>query len=305
MFIYDTNKALEVLKNLIRNKRTKLFSDLDVQYMRAIESGNTELQNQIAQKKDRDIFTGWLQNDITEFLLFLIECFHNSISRKITMKINGKPENKTDQLAISCYELLQNVYSKEYSEIMELFYGVYVTSISSMDHKITHSLKPEHFFVLDLQIFKGNQICPTLYDCFDLFVTPEAMIGENAWFNETTGEKEDIMKGACFWSFPKILVLTLKRFSPDGSQKINNVIQFPIVDLNLSRYVKGYTPDNYVYDLFGVCNHMGSVSGGHYTAFVKNVAGQWIHYNDNVVELVPDPNIIISPMAYCLFYRKK
>jgi hypothetical protein len=52
MFIYDTNKALEVLKNLIRNKRTKLFSDLDVQYMRAIESGNTELQNQIAEKKE-------------------------------------------------------------------------------------------------------------------------------------------------------------------------------------------------------------------------------------------------------------
>ena len=261
--------------------------------------------HQIAQKKNRDIFTGWLQNDITEFLLFLIECFHNSICRKISMKINGIPENPTDQLAISCYKLLQNVYSKEYSEIMDLFYGVYVTSISSMDNKKTHSLKPEHFFVLDLQIFKGNQVCPTIYDCFDLFISPEEMIGDNAWFNETTGVKEDIMKGACFWSFPRILVITLKRFSPDGSQKINNVIQFPLVDLNLSKYVKGYNPNNYVYDLFGVCNHMGSVSGGHYTSFVKNVAGQWIHYNDSIVELVPDPNIIISPMAYCLFYRKK
>ena len=131
------------------------------------------------------------------------------------------------------------------------------------------------------------------------------MIGENAWFNEKTGEKEDIMKGACFWSFPKVLVITLKRFSPDGSQKINNVIQFPLLDLNLSKYVKGYNPNSYVYDLFGVCNHMGSVSGGHYTSFVKNVAGQWIHYNDSIVEIVPDPNIIISPMAYCLFYRNK
>ena len=260
--------------------------------------------HQIAQKKDRDIFTGWLQNDITEFLLFLVECFHNSISRKITMKINGTPENQTDRLAISCYELLQSVYSKEYSEIMDLFYGVYVTSISCINNKTTYSLKPEHFFVLDLQIFKGTNICPTLYDCFDLFVTPESMTGENAWFNETTGVKEDIMKGACFWSFPKILVITLKRFSPDGSQKINNVIQFPLANLNLSKYVKGYNPKSYVYDLFGVCNHMGGVSGGHYTSFVKNVSGQWVHYNDDVVELVPDPNIIISPMAYCLFYRK-
>jgi len=261
--------------------------------------------HEIAQNKDRDIFTGWLQNDITEFLLFLIECFHNSICRKTTMKINGKPKNKTDKLAILCYKLLQDVYSKEYSEIMDIFYGVYVTSISSMDNKHTYSLKPEHFFVLDLQIFKDDRACPSIYDCLDLFISSEYMTGENAWFNENTKEKEDIMKGASFWSFPKVLVITLKRFSPDGSQKINNIIQFPLVDLNLSKYVKGYNPDRYVYDLFGVCNHIGSVSGGHYTAFVKNVSGEWIHYNDNVVEIVPDPNIIISPMAYCLFYRKK
>jgi ubiquitin C-terminal hydrolase len=33
---------------------------------------------QIAREKNRDIFTGWVQNDITEFLLFMIDCIHNS-----------------------------------------------------------------------------------------------------------------------------------------------------------------------------------------------------------------------------------
>jgi len=51
MFTYDTNKALEVLKSKIRVKRTKLFSDLDVQYMRALEMGNTLLQSEIVAKK--------------------------------------------------------------------------------------------------------------------------------------------------------------------------------------------------------------------------------------------------------------
>ena len=261
--------------------------------------------HQIARQKKRDIFTGWLQNDITEFLLFLIDCMHNSISRKITMKINGTPENQTDKTAIVCYELLKNIYSKEYSEIMEIFYGVYVTAISSTDNKKTHSIKPEHFFVLDLQIFQGNQLCKTIYDCFDLFVSPEEMRGENAWLNEKTGKKEDILRNIFFWSFPKILVITLKRFSPDGSQKIQTTVDFPLENLDLTKYVKGYNSNSYLYDLFGVCNHMGGVSGGHYTAFVKNVAGQWVHYNDNVVELVNDPKIVVSPMAYCLFYRKK
>jgi len=51
MFTYDTNKALEILKSQIRIKRAKLFNDLDVQYMRALEMGNTTLQSEIVAKK--------------------------------------------------------------------------------------------------------------------------------------------------------------------------------------------------------------------------------------------------------------
>ena len=140
-----------------------------------------------------------------------------------------------------------------------------------------------------------------------MLVKPEQMTGENAWYNEKTKKKQDISKTMCFWNFPKILVVTLKRFSPDGMYKINSVIDFPLVDLDLSSYVKGYNSKNYVYDLFGVCNHMGGVEGGHYTSFVKNVSGKWVHYNDTVVEIVADADIhrIVSPMSYCLFYRKK
>ena len=50
---------------------------------------------------------------------------------------------------------------------------------------------------------------------------------------------------------------------------------------------------------------MGGVSGGHYTSFVKNAENNWIHFNDERVEKVENPKTIVSPMAYCLFYRKK
>jgi len=260
---------------------------------------------QIAKQKDRDIFTGWVQNDITEFLLFMIDCIHNSLSRRILLKINGTPQNTTDKMAVVCYKLLESVYTKEYSEIMDLFYGIYVTMITDTTAKILHSMKPEHFFVLDLQIFSGNGAFSNIYECFDMFTSHELMAGENAWFNDKTKLKEDILRGVTFWSFPKILVLTLKRFSPDGTQKLNHVIQFPLENLDLSKYVKGYRPESYKYDLFGVCNHMGGVSGGHYTAFVKNASRQWIHYNDSSIEIVQNPDSIVSPMAYCLFYRKK
>ena len=261
--------------------------------------------HQIARQKNRDIFTGWVQNDITEFLLFIMECIHNSLARKIVIRINGTPKNHVDYLAITCYQMLENIYRKEYSEIMDMFYGIYMTLITTADNKHVHSTKPEHFFVLDLQMFGGGRLFTNIYECFDLFTESESMAGENAWFNESTGKKEDVLRSVRFFSLPKILVITLKRFSPDGSQKLNHVVDFPLENLDLSKYVNGYHKEKYRYDLFGICNHMGGVSGGHYTAFVKNVAGQWIHYNDSLIEVLKDKSSVVSPMAYCLFYRKK
>jgi hypothetical protein len=52
MFTYNTARALEVLKVEIRRNRTKLFTDLDIQYIRALEAGNIELQNQITSQKE-------------------------------------------------------------------------------------------------------------------------------------------------------------------------------------------------------------------------------------------------------------
>lgn len=262
--------------------------------------------HQLASEKNRDIFTGFAQNDMPEFLLFFIECMHNSISRGVNMKISGTAHTGVDEMAIKCYDMLKVTYSKEYSEIMEMFYGIYVSEIITMDNSTRHGIKPESYFILDLPIIDNNrQVATTLSDCFEIFVTPEIMEGDNAWFNEKTGKKEDVKKRLSFWNFPKILIISFKRFSPDGKHKLNSKIDFPIDDLDLSKYIRGYNSSQYNYDLFGVCNHMGGVSGGHYTAFVKNSENKWYHYNDSNVESVDNPDNIITSMAYCLFYRKK
>ena len=108
-----------------------------------------------------------------------------------------------------------------------------------------------------------------------------------------------------FWNFPKILVITLNRFTPDGLSKINNLIEFPLDDLDLSKYVRGYNSKSFVYELYGVCNHSGGILGGHYTATVKTSDNHWFNFNDNFVTTIENPTQIITPLAYCLFYRKK
>jgi ubiquitin carboxyl-terminal hydrolase 8 len=258
----------------------------------------------VAKSKGANLFTGYSQNDVQEFFLFLIDCFHNSVSKEIKMSITGKPENETDQVAIQCFEMIQNMYSKDYSEIWNLFYAIHVSEISELETGEKIKMNPEPFFVIDLPIPPNNK-SPSLVDCLNYYIEGEVLDGDNAWFNEKTGNKINIRKKIQFWSFPTILTIDLKRFN-NNSQKNQILVTFPVDEvLDLSPYVIGYKKESFQYELYGVCNHSGGVMGGHYTAYVKNANGKWYHFNDTNVSEVGMSNTIISPKAYLLFYRKK
>ena len=258
---------------------------------------------QVAQLKGMEMFTGFSQNDLPEFLLFLIDCFHMSLSREIKMTISGNPENTTDQIAIKCFEMIKNMYSKEYSEIWNLFYAVHVSEITDLETGETLKITPEPYFMIDLPIPENNK-SPSLIDCFNHYVVGETLEGENAWYNDETKMKTNIRKKIQFWSFPNILVIDFKRFN-SRRQKNQILITFPLETLDLSEYVIGYKKESYKYELYGVCNHSGGVMGGHYTAYVKNANGKWYHFNDTSVSEVGIVDSIISPKAYVLFYRRQ
>jgi ubiquitin C-terminal hydrolase len=254
----------------------------------------------VAHLKKIEIFTGYSQNDASEFLLFIIDCFHNALSREITITVTGNPENEKDNLAIKCFEMIRNCYAKDYSEIWNLFYAVHVSEISRKDNGKVLSTNPEPYFIVNLPIPPDNK-SPSLIDCFNHYVEGEII---NNYKDETTNETVDIKKRILFWSFPNILAIDIKRFN-SRFQKNQIYITFPIDELDLSPYVIGYKKDNYKYELYGVCNHSGGVMGGHYTSYVKNANGKWYHYNDTSVSEVGVTESIISPKAYVLFYRKK
>ena len=254
----------------------------------------------IAMKKGREIFTGWAQNDLPEFLLFMIECIHNARRRSITVDIRGSSESATDDLALQCFSMLKEMYERhgDYSELTDIFYGVYVSRLSTPDGATVHSNKPEVYCILDLPI-PASPSKLQLYDCFDEFVRPEVLPD---WLNEKTQMRESVRKNIVFWNFPKILIITLKRFSSNGMHKNESLVRFPIDVLDLSQYVVGYKANTHKYKLFGVANHMGGISGGHYTAFALN-GESWFCFNDDSVSLIT-PERVVSSSAYCMFYRK-
>lgn len=261
--------------------------------------------HKLAKIKDKQIFTGFAQNDLPEFLLFIIDCFHEGIKRGVTMNISGNVETQKDALAKKCYIMLKQMYKNDYSEIIRLFYGIHVSQIKSKDETTILRETPEPFFLLNLPIpsLKGKNTY-TIQECFNLYTENELLDGENQWFNDETKEKLDVNKCIKFFSLPDILVLDFKRFS-NTMKKNNCFIDFPLMGLDLSNYVIGYNRFSYIYDLYGVCNHSGSHLGGHYTAYVKNANGKWYLYNDTNVKEIKNKNDIVSTKAYCLFYRKR
>ena len=196
--------------------------------------------------------------------------------------------------------MVKNTYSKDYSEIWNLFYAVNVSQITRVDNGKVLSINPEPFFMVDLPIPPNNK-SPSLIDCFNHYVDGEII--EN-YIDEETNEKINIKKKILFWSFPNILAIDLKRFN-NRFQKNQIYITFPLDELDLSSYVIGYKKEKFKYELYGVCNHSGGVMGGHYTSYVKNANGKWYHYNDTSVSEVGINESIVSPKAYVLFYRKK
>jgi ubiquitin carboxyl-terminal hydrolase 8 len=255
----------------------------------------------VALLKDRELFTGNAQNDVQEYLLFIIDCFHNSIRREVEMEITGDVINKTDKLAKVCYEMMRDMYKKDYSEILNIFYGIHVSQISSLDKNECLSLRPEPFSVLSLSIAQVRN--PTIFDCLDLYCKKETLEGENAWFNEDLNRHQNVSRGIIFWSLPNILIIDLKRWSYDG-RKNGVSVSVELSNIDFSDYVKGYNSCSYIYDLYGVANHSGGSAGGHYTASIKNANGKWYEFNDTFVKEI-NGNNIVSSKSYCFFFRKK
>jgi len=264
--------------------------------------GFVKSMKKIAALKDRDLFTTFGQNDVPEFLYFLIDSFHTALAREVDMSITGNVQNSTDKLAQECYEMMKTMFNKEYSEILTIFYGITVTRLTSIDKNEDLSFRPEPFSTLSLPI-PDQEGLVTIFDCLDYYCSKERMEGDSAWYNEDMNRKEAVDKSILFWSLPNILIIDFKRFT-NNNRKLHKLVSSPLKNADFSKYIHGYNKSSYIYDLYGVCNHNGGCLGGHYISYVKNANNKWYSFNDTTINEIAEHDVI-TDKVYCLFYRKK
>lgn len=146
----------------------------------------------------------------------------------------------------------------------------------------------------------------TLDDCFQLFNLEENLEIGNEWFCKNCKNHVNALKKLEFFFLPKIMCICLSRFKKNGSYYTKNekYIEFPINNLDMNKYIIYKDGQNYIYDIFAVCEHYGGREGGHYTAICKNYDGKWYSYDDSNLSLSSE-NEVCTRNAYILFYRRR
>ncbi|XP_036125605.1 ubiquitin carboxyl-terminal hydrolase 43 [Molossus molossus] len=168
----------------------------------------------------------------------------------------------------------------------------------------------------------------TLDECFQFYTKEEQLAQDDAWKCPHCKALQQGMVKLSLWTLPDILIIHLKRFCQVGERrnKLSTLVKFPLCGLNMAPHVARRSagpapgawpswtqpaclptsyPLDFLYDLYAVCNHHGSLQGGHYTAYCRNsLDGQWYSYDDSTVESLLEDEVMTRG-AYILFYQKR
>ncbi|XP_032932935.2 ubiquitin carboxyl-terminal hydrolase 43 [Catharus ustulatus] len=176
----------------------------------------------------------------------------------------------------------------------------------------------------------GQQHSCTLDECFQLYTKEEQLAPDDAWRCPHCKVPQQGTVKLSLWTLPEILIIHLKRFRQVAEQrhKLTTLVRFPLRGLDMAPHVaqRGQPggqllgrwapwqpplrlpagcPREHLYDLYAVCNHHGSMQGGHYTAFCCNALdGRWYSYDDSRVEGVREAEVS-TRSAYILFYQRR
>ncbi|XP_078393584.1 ubiquitin carboxyl-terminal hydrolase 21 isoform X4 [Cetorhinus maximus] len=200
-------------------------------------------------------------------------------------------------------QMWKRYLERDDSKIVDLFVG----QLNSTLRCTTCGYKSTTFEVfcdlslpLPKRLSMGDRV--SLSECLSLFTAEEELDTDNAPLCGRCNQRKSSTKKLTIQRFPTFLVLHLNRFSLShyGIRKSTTYVEFPLYGLSL-RQCAANKAGNPIYDLYAVCNHTGTVNGGHYTAYCKS-GGKWHVYNDSRVSLMQE-NQVVSTEAYVLFYQ--
>ncbi|CAL1714070.1 unnamed protein product [Somion occarium] len=272
-------------------------------------------------------FSGTEQHDCQEFLQFLLDGLHEDLNRVLNKPIiNTTPEREGElerlPTPIASEQEWQLYRMRNDSLVVDLFQGQFRNRLECLTcHKTSTTYNSFMYLTLPIPSTRGSSRA-SLHQCLDAFVREEVMEKSDAWHCPNCKTLRKATKRLSLSRLPPVLLVHLKRFSHKGhfTDKIETFVDFPMKGLDLTNYMPSplppgvspaqpLSPDDpraqippYRYDLYAVTNHFGTLSSGHYTAFISSRGG-WLYCDDSRISSA-DPKDVVGKPAYVLYYKR-
>jgi ubiquitin C-terminal hydrolase len=245
------------------------------------------------------------QADATEALHILLDTLHTQQSHEVRMDITGNAATQDHREFIKSLESWKTFFRKEYSSLIEAFYGQTQTTLTCGSCSAT-STRYEPWNVLKLPIpgaEKAGAPAPTLQECIRANFASETI--DDYACDACKGRSKSQMVHAIS-RFPNNLILSLKRFTNAGAKVRAKTPYDPAnIDLTEWRAWPSLQPTALTgYRLYATVEHLGSSRGGHYCMRgLDRATGSWNIYDDSHVV----PSHIggsAGPDTYILFLER-
>ncbi|KAJ2315253.1 ubiquitin-specific protease doa4 [Coemansia sp. RSA 2705] len=316
-------------KDLLRDSSAR--SDVAVEFARLLESmwrgqyaSISPIGFRAAVAKCSEQFKGNEQEDAHEFASFLLDTLHESLNHvrprpPPERELTADEELQFERLSDAQQAALQwaRFTRRNWSIVTSIFQGQIQSRLTCLSCKHT-STTYHTFSELSVPIPSGSskqasalvrksqaRNAPVnIYQCLDAYSETEILDGDNKWLCPRCKTKRKATKRLLVARLPLVLIVHLKRFSTIGHfrEKLETNVLVPTQKLYMQNYVIDAEHTSTMYNLYGVANHFGTLSSGHYTASVFNgLRDQWNYFDDTRVSPIPEPQVP-TPAAYLLFF---
>nr|XP_053630096.1 ubiquitin carboxyl-terminal hydrolase 8-like isoform X3 [Cherax quadricarinatus] len=222
-----------------------------------------------------DLFQDYEQKEAHDFMSMMIQWLHDDM-----VQIQGAGgEGETGVSLVS-----------------KLFHGTHTSTITCPKKEEIICQVSEPFSNLTLAVNKSG--CCDLQDLLQKYYREQQI----DWECNQCLKEHKCHHSTSLQHLPSILVIHLSRFNKDKPYGKKTEVTFPANRLSLSQFT--HSAEDKQYELYGVCTHAGSMTGGHYTAYCKNWDFfRWYRFNDSEVQEVEEKQVMSQHYAHILFYR--
>ena len=216
-------------------------------------------------------------------------------------------------IIIKYFDFWKQYLKNNYSPIIDIFTFTYLTKIECDTCKnISCQFEPEN--ILKISIPKQEESIDMSKLIENEFKVIEKLEGCDKYYCNICNCKQDAIKTINICNFPDRLIIQIKRFDyklikignsyHQNISKIDTKINFKLDNLDLKEIELFQNQNESIYELYGIIIHMGNPSGGHYTAYCKNMLNnKWYYFDDDDVYYVTEDEIL-SSNPYIFLYKK-